>query len=298
MTQRAWKNKKIIWYIFYGIVLTTGLLYYRFPSNHIRDYLQAVTARANPSLLLSIEKVRLSLPPGLELFNIELSLRERPNNIIFRSARSSIRPEFLSLVHGEHKYSLDSNAYGGEACGTLRFEGNNPKAPFAASVQMKNIHIGDCPYLSSLIGHRIGGILGGTIAYQKGSVLPIDGTGKADLRVTEGRVELSESIFGLKTISFAQLSIVIALKGQKIELDRVELKGREIQGTLYGTIGLRKEISKSTLDLKGKIEALAGIFQGIGGDINTMSILRQHLKMGGRSFIIDGTLGEPRFRLT
>lgn len=298
MKQNVGEKKKILWYTLYGVLLTIGLMYYRFPSNDIRDYVQTAATRANPSLLLSVERVGPSWPPGLKLRNIKLTLGKRPDDVLFSSAELSIRPELFSLLQGKPKYSFDSQTYGGKAKGTLHLTENNPSAPFTAWIKLKDIDIGECAYLISLIGHRIGGILGGTLTFSKGSNLLIDGTGEADIRITDGRVELPEPILSFERVKFTELSIKMALKDRKLDLARVELKGREVQGTLSGTIGLKKEISKSTLDLRGRIEPLAAIFQGIGGDMNTLRFLKKYLKKGSRSFIINGTFGEPGFRFT
>jgi len=264
----------------------------------MRGYLEAAVARANPSLLLSVEKVAPSLPPGLEIMKIKLSLRERPKDVLLSSAKISIRPELLSLLQGDPKYAFDARAYKGKAQGTLHLMGNDRNAPFTTQIQLKDIDIGECAYLTSLIGHRIGGILGGTLTFSKRSNLLIDGTGEANIRVLDGRVVLSEPILSFEKVKFTELSIKMALKDQKIDLTQVALKGREVKGTLSGTIGLKRQISRSTLDLRGKIEPLAGFLQGIGGDLNTMRYLKQYLKKGSRSFTIKGTFGRPIFRLT
>jgi hypothetical protein len=79
-------------------------------------------------------------------------------------------------------------------------------------------------------------------------------------------------------------------------LTRFELKGRDVKGTLSGTINLKNRISKSTLNLRGQIELLAGILEGLGGDEDAVRLLRQLLKGGKRSFVINGTLDAPIFR--
>ena len=298
MKQTVRKNKPILWYTLYGFLLTAALMYYRFPSSEIRDYIEAAAARANPSLLLSVEEVSPSLPPGLEIMKIKLSLRERPKDVLLSSAKLSIRPELLSLLQGDPKYAFDARAYKGKAQGTLHFRENNPGAPFTTRIQLKDIDIGESVYLSSLTGHGIAGILGGTLTYEGRSPLLIDGTGEANLRITDGRVALSEPILSFETLTFTEFSLKVVLKNRRLDLTGVELKGREVQGTLSGTIGLKRQISKCTLDLRGEIEPLAGIFKGVGGDEHTMKFLRQYLKKGSRSFTIKGTFGKPKFRLT
>ena len=58
--------KKWLGYLLFALILTVVLLYYRFPSDAVRDYLQAMAERANPRVVLSLERVKLSLPIGLK----------------------------------------------------------------------------------------------------------------------------------------------------------------------------------------------------------------------------------------
>ncbi|MEE9612272.1 MAG: hypothetical protein V3W19_13540, partial [Desulfatiglandales bacterium] len=58
MNKRTEKSrKKWVGYTFYGILLTLGLLYYRFPSEVIQGFLQARVEKMNPQLALSMERV-------------------------------------------------------------------------------------------------------------------------------------------------------------------------------------------------------------------------------------------------
>jgi type II secretion system protein N len=296
MEQNVPKKRRLLWYAVYGFLLTIGLLYYLFPSDDIRDYLRVTAARANPPLLLLVEKISPSLSIGLDFLNVKLALKRRPDNIFFRSAEISVRPGLLSLFQGKPRFSFDAEAYGGNVEGALHLTRNNFNAPLTAQVQLTDIHIGDIAYLSSLTGHKTKGLLGGTLTYNKKSNLPIDGTGEAHITVTDGLIKLSEPILSFEKIEFNELFIKMALKNRKLNLTRFELKGRDVKGTLSGTINLKNRISKSTLNLRGQIEPLAGILEGLGGDEDAVRLLRQLLKGGKRSFVINGTLDAPIFR--
>ena len=98
LKQTAWKNKKWLGYILFTILLTTGLLYYCFPSDAFRNYLQATAERINSQYLLSVEKVSPTFPPGFSLRKTQLSLKINPDAGLFVADSLVIRPEIWSFL--------------------------------------------------------------------------------------------------------------------------------------------------------------------------------------------------------
>jgi hypothetical protein len=99
-------------------------------------------------------------------------------------------------------------------------------------------------------------------------------------------------------IDFDELELKMVLNKRKIDLNSVELSGRDIRGTLSGNIRVKRDLLKSVLYLKGTIEPLAGFFKSDKGTMHTSRFLRQRLKKGKLSFTIRGTFERPRFNLT
>ncbi len=291
------KNKKWFGYILYGILITAALLYFRFPSEALKDYLETKADRSHPGFDLSIGHVSPSLPFGLKLLKTEFSQNANPNKIIFRADRILVNPAIGSLVRGKLKLCFDGLTYDGVLKGCVRFREASLKAPLSTTIALKDIRIGEYD-LPNLIGRHVEGSLGGTITY-KGKLNPlIEGSGEADLRLSDGRLQLLQPILTLDSIDFNVVSIRMVLQNQKINLTRVELEGPTMRGTLSGVIRLRKEILKSSLDLRGTIEPFADFFKSLPGTRDTVKLFKQRLKRGTLSFIIRGTLTEPSIKFT
>jgi type II secretion system protein N len=293
MRQFISKNKRWFGYIFYCAILTVGLLYYRFPSDALRDYLQIRANSLDTPLSLSIGRIKPWPSFGLKLGQTEISLKDQPNIKLFRADSLLIRPSIWSFLQGKFKFSFNCLAYDGVLKGCAHFIENSIKAPFTASIELKDISIGDYGNLQGLISRHVKGNLGGTIIYSGQYNTLINGTGEADLRISKGQVKLSRRILNFKSIDFNELWIKIILKKQKINMTHVELKGRNIHGTLSGAISLKKEFMKSSLELRGTIEPFTDFFKGLTGTRDTMKFFKQRLKRGRLSFIIHGTLAEP-----
>ena len=241
MKQSLSKYKKYCGYVLYGIFFTVALLYCRFPSDALRDYLQATAGRAGPRHLLSIGEVRPSLPFGLKFLETELAPKENPDMSLFTADSLVIRPLIWSFLQGKPGYCFDCLAYDGDIKGSISFAKESMKTPFTASIKLKDISIGNYAFLPALIGRSVKGTLGGTVTYGGKSNLPAEGTGEANIRISDGKVELLQPVLSLESIDFNELLIRVVLEKQKIDLSHVELKGRDIKGALSGSIGLKKK---------------------------------------------------------
>ena len=298
MKQFISKNKKWFGYIIYCILVTVGLLYYRFPSDALRDYIQVRANNLNTPLFLSITRIRPWPPFGLRLGQTEISLKDKPNIRLFSADSLLVRAEVWSFLKGKGKYCFECLAYGGDLKGCIYFKKNSTTAPFDAKIELKNIRIGNYEHLEYLIGRHVDGILRGTVYYSGQDKNLINGAGEANLTLLDGRVELLLPILTLGSIEFNEVKIDMVLKKQKLNLARFELKGPRLKSTLSGTIGLKKEFAKSTLELKGTIEPFASFFKNAEGASGTMNLFKKRLRKGTLTFIIHGTLGEPKIRFT
>jgi type II secretion system protein N len=293
------KHKKSLGYILYGIVLMIVLLYYRFPSEAVGDYLQSTAEDINPSYTVLIGNARPLFPFGVKLLNTRVSLKGDPDTNLLIAETLLIKPRILSFLKGESKYGVDCFAYGGDIKGTVHFSddgGETTGRPFSTSMELRDLRINDYDYLFKLIGRNVKGILGGSIAYSGQSGFLINGTGDASLRISDGSVELMQPIFSLKSVSFDDLWIKMILEKTKIKLTRVEIGGKEIKGTLSGTIGLKQNFSQSRLALRGSVEPLAGFFKSENGTPRMMTLFKRRLRKGKLSFVVRGTPADPKIR--
>jgi len=291
------KNKKWFGYILFCIIIAGGLLYYRFPSDALRDYLQKTANNVNNSVTLSIDQVKPLLPFGIKLVHSELFLKGKLSRKLFRSDILTIKSSPWSFFKEISKYCFKCLSYGGDITGCVYFK-SSMKAPFDTEIELRDIHIAEHEHLKDFIGREIDGILSATIFYKGEHKNLIGGTGEAHVTLAEGKIALLVPVLSIESIEFDEIKSNMALKKQTINLKHVELKGPLLKSTLSGTIRLKKEFTKSALNLKGTIEPYASFFKDMKDISNTMSFFKQRMKEGVLPFIIYGTIEEPKVRLT
>jgi len=297
MQLKMGKNKKWLGYALYSIVLLAVLLYLRFPSGVLEDYLRTQAESAFPRYSVSIGEAEPSLPPGLKITHTSVSTKGEPRVSLLKAESLSLRPDFWSLLQGKLKISIDSRLYGGSVHGWIHFVGRNWKGPFTASLELKNLSLSEYAYLSTFLDREVSGSLAGTISYANGEKTLLEGTGKTDLRVLNGKVEFSEPLFSIESVRFDELLIRLDIKNRIIDLKQVEVKGSDVQGTLSGSIRLQREFSKSVLDLRGEVEPMAGFIKSSQEAARAMDLLKRRLKRGKLQFVVRGTLETPRVKL-
>jgi len=292
------KRRNMLGYILYALILTMALLYFRFPSDAVEEYFRAEGDRANPRLAFSVDRIGPLIPFGLKFVKTRVSLRDSPNSLILKADRLSLRPSLLSLLGGKPDYSFRCAAYKGDTSGSIRLWQDETTRSIDTEIELTNVDLGEYAYLRELIGRTIKGTLNGTIVYD-GQYRPIlDGSGEANLSLSEGTVELAEPFLTLKSIDFNELEIDMVLNKQKIDVGRLEFKGKQLQGTLSGTITLRKVLAESVLSLSGTIEPFAALFESAAGIQDTVAFLRDRIDQGTFTFMIEGTLGQPKIKFT
>ncbi|MBW1742447.1 MAG: type II secretion system protein GspN [Deltaproteobacteria bacterium] len=292
------KHRDLLGYILYALILTTALLYFRFPSDAVEDYFRAQGDRANPRLALSVDHIGPLIPYGLKFVKTRVSLRDSPNSLILKADHLSLRPSLLSLLGGKPDYSFHCAAYKGDTSGSIRRWQDETTRSIDTEIELTNVDLGEYAYLRELIGRTVKGTLNGTIVYNGKYKPRIDGSGEANLSLSEGTVELAEPFLTLKSIDFDELEIDMVLNKQKIDVGRLEFKGKQLQGSLSGTITLKKALAESVLRLSGTIEPFAALFESAAGIQDTVAFLRDRIDQGTFTFIIEGTLGKPQIKFT
>jgi type II secretion system protein N len=287
------RKKRWFGYICYCLIVTAGFLYLRFPSDVIKDYLRKSVNKPNIPIVLSIDRIGLWPALGLKLDEAKISLKGDPVRTLFKADSLVLRPEIWSFVKGSRRYCFQCQAYGGDVRGCVKFHQNSMPLPMNTEIDVKGLRIEGHEYLMDLLDRRIKGTLSGTMYYSGQNKNLMSGNGGANLRVLDGTIEILIPLLGLDSISFNEIVIDMVLKKRTITIARFDLSGPQLRGRLSGTISLRKQVARSSLDLRGALEPFAAFFTNAEATSGTMNSLKRSLKRGALSFIIRGTLNKP-----
>lgn len=294
MKQFFLKNRGWIGYTIYGIFLTLVLLYLRFPSDSIRDYVRTSVHNINPGLSITFKKVSPSFFLGLRFILVECRLQDSPEQDVFKGENILVRPKILSLFSKNPEYRFYCRAYDGIIKGRINLPKNVQEGMFNLSTEFNNIHIDDNYPLPSFLTDYVDGVLEGTITYSGDNLYDTNGAGEASLTLSNGSFELMEPILDINVIYYKEVLFTAALKGQILNISDINLKGDDFLAQASGEIGLKDPIDRSSLNLKCTIEPTASFIKEAG---DAALLIKQALKNGKISFTLQGTISKPNVRL-
>ncbi|MFO7986421.1 MAG: type II secretion system protein GspN [Desulfatiglandaceae bacterium] len=296
MKQTIRKNRKWAGYVLYAVVLTGWLIYNRFPAEALETYVKAKVMETNPEMVLSTEKVDLSFPLSLKFINPHVFHKGMHQTPVFVAKGFSLTPQIGAFIRGEPAYQFHARAYGGVIKGRIWFKHRDMSGPFDAAVTLKDLNLQEHACISPLLNREVSGSLSGRIRYNGPPDLWMDGTGTADLNITSARMNLLQPLLGFQSLTFDQISTKAALKAKTMNLEHVDFDGPAVKGSLAGDISLKHDVYTSRLNLRGRIEPLKGVLDGIKDGSKGLKFLQQSLSKLKRTFVIQGTLESPVFR--
>lgn len=290
--------KTYLGYSLYGVLLALFLLYWLFPSEAVSDYLESRVGKLNPQLELSIEDVRPCLPVGLALTNSTLYLGSQPRAPFLELDRLRVKPRISQFVQGHRFYDFTCPADSGKAEGWIHLEGDDNGVPVQASLRLDHLPLQSFSRPKAVIRRDMDGILTGTLNFRGKFSFPVQGNGEAELRISNGRIDLLQPIMNLQEIEFSEATVAMKMEGQRISLSRIEIQSRQFQATASGHIALKKDLANSRLNLRGSMKPFPGLIQKGLGALTGLKAFREQLRSGNLNFMINGTLSQPRLRFT
>lgn len=247
---KTWK-----WIIFtiYGIIITGVFLYCCFPSENIRNYIESVVPANNQYITLSLDSAKPSFPPGITLGNLVISFRDKPGSNL-KADILTARPALGSLVLGHLSLLLKANAYEGNMRANVSFANRfSARGPIKANVRLDNINIGNCSYLTAILGRQLDGKIKGLLTYEGKYEEISGGTGKAELIILNGSIRLARNAFGFDKLIYDRIETDMVLRKRILKMNKINLLGKQLRGTFNGNIFLDNDIEQSRLAIRGNV---------------------------------------------
>jgi type II secretion system protein N len=290
-------GKKRAWFGYgvFAALVAVCALYFRFPAVEVGDYLDRSIKGINPALSFAAATIK-PWPPLLLRFTDMKVVSTGADDPLLVADNLVAGPQIRSLVQGKKPvYVFKGKAYGGEFDGRLQLHSDTAQ-PGSASLSFNGIDLAKYKYFSELLGRHIEGILGGSVDFQTATDRLLGGDGRTKLRVTDGRVELLQPLFGLDAIGFNDLTVEAELANGVLTAN-MEFDGPEIRGTVSGTVRVLADIGQSRLALKGAIEPQAQLEQQHPQAAAAFNLLKKKMKNGRYSFAVSGTVQQPKFSI-
>ena len=300
MLKFMWRKRKWGGYGIYCLFLLCALLYYRFPSQALGDYLSSAASAVDTSYTLEIEGIRPALPLGLRFMNTTLSLEGGQQGELIRTDDILLTADIWSSLKGRPRCLFKAEGYDGILKGHIDFESIQLTGRINTTAEIEGFDIAALNYLQEILNRAVEGELGGRLSYEGNRKSFMDGSAKADLRLRNIWIEylnLNPKL-RLEAVDLGDIDIELAMDRKTVKIERLEIKGKAFRGSLSGNIALRAGIGESSISLKGKIKPSSTILEQLSENRDGAKLIKQRMRRGNLPLTIYGTLKEPKINTT
>lgn len=286
------RNKKIF-YTLYALGSFLFFLWYLFPSDFFADYLENMIRQHGNGVKVTIQEAKPTLGLSLSLNDV---VCEIPSGPTLEAESFIINPGLFSLLGNNPEVSFKVDGFGGRISGHIMLPEKNPNKMTVDDIKISNLDLFTFKdLLSSYIpGYTVRGRLDAQGHYtQEGR-----GNGELMFKVKDLVVEPEKPFFTIKNLTFSEVRADFEIKSRKIQIRQCEADGKEVNGTVSGSVFMRKPMDRSTLRLSGTLRPEKEFLDTLGASMPVEALLGNKMNDAGEiGFRLSGVARSPRFSL-
>ncbi|HER62744.1 MAG TPA: type II secretion system protein GspN [Desulfobacteraceae bacterium] len=281
----------VLGYGVYTFAVLLLLLWFLFPAESVRVWLQAQLDRLNPALSWEIDELRVAWPLSVVARDIQAKQIDG-GDLLMDVNEVKFRPNIkgLTRVRQEWPVSYQVKFLDGAVNGVAALDRDQPKVK--CSGEMKDLQIGGLEGIWQQMGRSGSGTLSGPFSYEGELPELLSGDLQADLIVKNGSIELLQPVMGLENLSFNQLTASLSLEDRVMTITGGEMDSNLFAADFGGTITLTDNLLGSGLDISGTFEPRPELMGGLK-DPAVMQLIKGQLRDNKLNFQLSDTLLAP-----
>ncbi len=287
--------KALFFYFVYTLGAFVFFLYLLFPGEKMAAHLSHTL---NPSLApveMSMAHFKLYPPLGVGGEEIVFSFPDG-EQVVLDSLW--LKPHWTTFFDESKSIGFDMQLYRGKGFGTFKVplsleKGlNTMLSTYGADVEFDGIAVEHFHYGFPQGDVTLSCLAGGRFTLSKSPDRAPGGTG--EITISNCAIEMDLlSALGMTGVHFSTVKITCRLQDNRLEILGCRATGPEMTIEMSGKVALATPLSKSRLDLKGRVQPDAGYLAGFSNLPPMMSALLGRFKGRGVPFKIQGRLDSP-----
>ncbi len=276
-------------YLLYTIIVMVCLLWFLFPADAARGWLEQQLNRQYSQFNWKIGSLELAPTDGVVLTNVKVAPAGGEVSLLTFD-RFAISPD-LSHLFGEDRvmnYSL--RMLKGTVRGQLIL--SQESAQFECRGNLEGLQLQQLDILGQHLERTFTGSVNGDFSGQ--------GTWKAvrqlqlggNLSVIDGTFEFREPVLGLEQLPYSKMESGFSYTNGQWTFEKGNLVSTRMNGTFSGEIKAGDTLADSQLQFKGSVSPRSEMFAELKNK-EMVKVVRAHLKEEGLPFTINGTAAEP-----
>jgi len=285
-------NRKWLLYFLFVLTLTASFIYYLFPSDQVKNFINFNLNNTYPDIRLTIDHIKPAFPPGVRLDNVNLY---QMDNFLLNADQIKIIPDFLSLFGSKILFFFKASTCTGILEGKGEVPRSMPVDKVKVDARFSDIQISKMPAVHRFSNRKISGVLDGNFTYsiEKNSGEDL----RAKLILSDCEIELLSPFLALEFVTFNTIEADLAITNQKLQFKRCSLKGSQMDGSIGGSVMLKKPMGKSVLNLAGTVRPHRLFLTQLEKDFPKNMLPKIIFNKNGFPIKFHGTLDQPSFSL-
>jgi type II secretion system protein N len=280
--------KAIIAYLLYALLAVIFFSYLLFPGQAVKAYINTRLADIDPSLSLTVDKIRPALPPGLEMSGVDLD-RDSRRMVHLDDAR--VTPDLGTLLSAEKRVRFQGRLAGGTIRGVATLDNSDPGRSLRAEADLSQIQLDKLDRIKANARFSLAGALKGHIAHDGGPAS--EGKTNGTLTVSGLRIRLKSPIFGISDLMMDKADAEFSVRGRHMRLMSLAFDGPMAEGKISGTVELRNPLEQSRLNLTGNAKSHPALIARLQKTVARGFLNTRTLGTRGLAFRIRGSLERP-----
>jgi type II secretion system protein N len=287
-------NRRNLYYGLYGVAATLFFLWVLFPSEDFADYVENLAARFGGGVTLSIEKATPTPILGLSMKNAVISSGSGMN---VEASRLYVRPGYFSLLGKSPTLSFKADVFGGKIKGKVRWEKASKGGMGVDRLTVTDIDL--AKFKDQVKGFMPNVGISGIINADGGYTSEGRGNGMINLSIKNLVIKPAEPLFSITTLNFNDVTAGLEIKNRKVEIDHCVIEGKEIDGSMKGSVFLREPFERSSLRLTGTLKPEKTFLAQLGQTMPIEAVMGNAANEDGDiPFTVSGTVSTPRYSLS
>jgi type II secretion system protein N len=283
------RTGKIFLYVLYAAFALAVFLYFRFPSELMKDILIARMNQLQPLAQLETDSVRPAIPPGIKLEPLTIVYDNTP---ILHLDSLKITPHIFSMLGHSKRFSFKGILGDGRLKGTADLTATSSGDQIQGELRLSQVPLEFLEFLSQYPNFKPDGKMDAIISFDS-----TKGGGSADisLEIAPASVVLEPPMMDLKTLEFSLIKAQLAATQRRVQIRSCEATGDQLEAKLTGAVVLRQPLTDSRLTLSLTAKPQPTFIADHKNDMIGGLLASGNVQKRGLIFRISGTIDNPNY---
>jgi len=276
-------------YLLYTLVVLVCLLWWKFPADTVKTWLEHQLNTETPRYVWNIETLKPVLPGRIHVSGITITpVREKMP--LIRIGQLDLVPDPARLLSKNKLIRYRMRLFGGTAGG--RFVVGTGFRQFDCRGKFAGLRIKQMAALRKRLQRQVNGIADGSFSWHgvRRSTEKQVIEGKVIMR--DGTLPLRKAVLGLVKLPYSTIETPFTYREGRWIIEKGKFVSPKMTATFNGRIEPADNLADFRLQFTGRLTPRSELFTG-GGNNKMAGMIRSFLKDGSLPFTLSGTAAEP-----